>query len=95
MASKNGEKEALKGLQRRKWTLPCLFDRQDSEGIGGKVTGDQMDMSVPHLTSLACPCPAVPRGLYSGDGPVYYNKKSHRWVEQITPLRKTRLMLIY
>lgn len=95
MASKNGEKEALEELQRRKWTLPCLFDRQDREGTGGRVIGGQMDVSVPHLTSLACPCLAVPRGLYSGDGPVYYNKKSHRWVEQITPLRKTRLMLIY
>ena len=68
----------------------------DSEGTGGEVMlGDQMEVSVPPLTSLACHCPAVPRGLYSGDGPVYHTKKSHRRVEQIIPLRKTRLMLIY
>ncbi|KAJ8796107.1 hypothetical protein J1605_018157 [Eschrichtius robustus] len=42
-----------------------------------EVTGDQMEVSVPHLTPLPCHCSAVPRGLYSGEGPVYYNKKSH------------------
>ena len=42
----------------------------DSEDTGSKVMlGDQMEVSAPPLTSLACPCPAVPRGLYSGDGP--------------------------
>lgn len=66
MASKNGEKEALEELQRRKWTLPCLFDRQDREGTGGRVTGGQMDVSVPHLSSLACPARLSPEGYTLG-----------------------------
>ena len=76
---------------------PCLAFLMDRivGVLVDEVTGDQMEVSIPHLAPLPCHCSAVPRGLYSGEGPVYYNKKSHRWVEQITPLRKAGLMPIY
>lgn len=79
IVQKDGEKGALQEMQRRNGSLPCFVDGQ-GRGVGDG-TGWAPDGGVGSSFDPSCPsdCPAAPSRLNPGDGPVYYNKKSH-WV---------------
>lgn len=76
----------------KEWSPAWLF--------GGQGAGGQCDwapdggVSCVSDPSCSSQCPAVPTGLYPGDGPVY-TKPLGRWVGQIIPLRKAGLMNYY